>query len=290
MAENKKVREKLSMLPKNQKMQIVIAGMLTLLLLLALPVVAWFVNSKKASGMVKVNAPTVLTIGAGANDSSDMIDLSNINVEEKIGDGLTPEADYVFAVRGKFLKKYDLQIARTTNIPFTYKVYRVASVKLTDNDSSSLAKGYGTTILADKDKLENGTYGSTSKRYQIAEYVSSKQELWYYPYSTENEVQGEYLNSKIRSVTAETIGNGQENLNFEGAATFHIYNYSNNYGNVNEYAEPLYWQQTELSINPDGRMSNGDSVDYYVLKLIWDSSFTNSKETDMIYITAKRSA
>lgn len=291
MKKIKKLKDRFLSLPKHKKIQVTISMVLTLALMISLPVLAWFANNKEIGTMVKVNAPTVLTIGAGANDASDMIDLANINVEKKNSSGgPILEGDYVFAVRGKYLSYYDLQIARTTNIPFDYEIYRVSAIA--DSSEESLKNGFGT--------ISGSTADSLKSSYKIAEYKSSDGKIYYYPYvldeqtntessdyQTYGKISGGYLNDKEKSgtlVDTETIGDGDKTLD---DGTYHSHNYET-YSNVNEYAEPLYWQAVNLPINAAGRSDNGDFVDYYVLKIKWTSKFYNSKETDMIYITAQR--
>lgn len=282
-------------LPIKKKIQLTISVALTAALMISLPVLAWFANSKKMSSMIRVNAPTVLTIGAGADDASDMIDLADINVEEKVGITRVTEGDYVFAVKGKYLSAYDLQIARTTNIPFQYKVYRVSNVVKTDdgnddNENADLLHGLGTSDADLATSLANGEYNGN--HYIVAEYTSSEGTKYYYPYLNGTVIDGEYLNPKDKSDPIAVggltkIGDGEENINND--ETFHKRNYTitenTTYDNVNEYAEPLYWQATNTAVNY--KIDNGDFVDYYVLKIIWTENFSNNKETDMIYITAR---
>jgi hypothetical protein len=63
-------------------------------------------------------------------------------------------------------------------------------------------------------------------------------------------------------------------------STQHTLTYGD-YGNVQKNAEPVYWQSDSLAVSES-------SVDYYILTVKWDASFTNTKETDIIYITASR--
>lgn len=290
------LKNKFLCLPKKKKIQLSISVTLTALLMIALPTVAWFVSGKKTSSMIKVNAPTVLTIGAGADDASDMINLADINVEERVGDRRVVEGEYVFAVRGKYLSAYDLQIARTTNIPFKYEIYRVSNIEKTDdgndeNENAELLNGLGTDDTDLSESLSDGSYNGTS--YLIAEYTSSGAKKYYYPYLSSTLLSGEYLNDKDKAETiavggSTKIGDGDENVNKD--ETFHERNYTvgenTTYDYVNEYAEPLYWQEKNIQVNY--KKDNGDFVDYYVLKITWTEDFSNNKETDMIYITARR--
>lgn len=294
----KGLKQKFNNLSKKHKVQIIVASVMTIMLFIAVPVVAWFVNYKRIESMIKINAPTVLTIGAGGEDAAEMIDLGNINVEEKVGNARVLEGDYVFSVQGKYLSSYDIQITRTTNIPFTYEIYRVSTVTGVSGDST-LSKGWGTTNSEIKDALASGTYNST--KYNIAEYVAYDGTSYYYPYVTTEvtdtesddylavgKISGTYLNGKSDPNALvdgnTTIGDGSKTL---GDGTYHTHNYDS-YTNVNKYVEPLYWQALDLPINTAGRLDTGNFADYYVLKITWTANFSNTKETDMIYITAKR--
>lgn len=268
-------------LSRSKKIQASAAAVVTLVLVIGLPVFAWFTSERKTATVIKINAPTTIKIGAGNEEPVEMIDLSNINVEEyldKENKTLKTEGTYVFCVTGKYLSKYDLQIARTTNIDFDYELYRVDSAKYNDVITSGITA---------KPAAENG--------YEIAEYKSELDgNTYYYPYqisdSTDDKtqgnvtVQGGFLNDKTDE-NNHTIGNGEEKI--DGSTTFHAHNYSS-YGNVNEYAEPLYWQVKWLPVT--GQVGDAGFVDYYVLKIKWaDKNLTNNKETDMLYITARKS-
>ncbi len=274
-----KIRAKWKALSRPKKIQATAAFVITLVLVVGLPVFAWFTNERKTATVIKINAPTTIKIGAGNEEPVEMIDLSNINVEEYLDDEsktLITEGTYVFCVTGKYLSKYDLQIARTTNIDFDYELYRVDSAK------------YNAVI----------TPGITSKpaaesSYEIAEYKSDLDgNTYYYPYQTSDTsdkkqgnvtAKGGFLNA-LTDENGQILGNGDENI---GGTTFHKHNYDA-YGKVNKYAEPLYWQVTGLPVT--GKVGDAGFVDYYVLKIKWaGKNLTNNKETDMLYITARKS-
>lgn len=267
-------------LSRSKKIQASAAAVVTLVLVIGLPVFAWFTSERKTATVIKINAPTTIKIGAGNEEPVEMIDLSNINVEEYLDEEsktLKTEGTYVFCVTGKYLSKYDLQIARTTNIDFDYELYRVDSAKYDDVITHGITS---------KPAAENG--------YEIAEYKSELDgNTYYYPYqisdSTDDKTQGnvtakgEFLNAKTEN--NHTIGNGEEKI--DGSTTFHTHNYED-YGHVNQYAEPLYWQVKGLPVT--GQVGDAGFVDYYVLKIKWENkNLTNNKETDMLYITARKS-
>lgn len=266
-------------LSRSKKIQASAAAVVTLVLVIGLPVFAWFTSERKTATVIKINAPTTIKIGAGNEEPVEMIDLSNINVEEYLDEEsktLKTEGTYVFCVTGKYLSKYDLQIARTTNIDFDYELYRVDSKTYEDVISKGIT--------------EKPTIGSG---YEIAEYKSELDgNTYYYPYQTSNstdKTQGNITNNgaflNFKSNGSHTIGNGEENIG--GGTTFHTHNYSS-YDKVNEYAEPLYWQATGLPVT--GKVGDVGFIDYYVLKIKWENkNLTNNKETDMLYITARKS-
>lgn len=80
---------------------------------------AWFTYQRKISTITKINAPTALIIGAGEKESSQNIDIGEINVEDE-----TKKKDFVFCVYSDdSVSKYKLQLAHTTNIDFTYTLF-----------------------------------------------------------------------------------------------------------------------------------------------------------------------
>lgn len=267
-------------LSRSKKIQASAAAVVTLVLVIGLPVFAWFTSERKTATVIKINAPTTIKIGAGNEEPVEMIDLSNINVEEYLDEEnktLKTEGTYVFCVTGKYLSKYDLQIARTTNIDFDYELYRVDSAKYND---------VITPGITSKPAAENG--------YEIAEYKSELDgNTYYYPYQISDStdktqgnvtVKGGFLNDKTGE-NNHTIGDGEEKI--DGSTTFHAHNYED-YGHVNQYAEPLYWQVKGLPVT--GQVGDAGFVDYYVLKIKWaGKNLTNNKETDMLYITARKS-
>lgn len=290
-----KLLEKYMKMPSSKKKQMIAATVITASMTMSMVTYAWLSNDKKAASMVKVNAPTTITIGAGGKDASEMINLSNIDVEARVGGQRVYEGEYVFCVKGKYVSQYDLQIARTTNIPFTYEVYRVAEVPVADaagdsdetkDNKRNLRKGWGTTDSA----IETGAYGV----YNVATYIDSANITYYYPYVATPVSGGDYVNGKdVQNAVAGKqipVGKKDNDGDNNNGEVYHEWSYGNKspYQKVNQYAEPLYWQAPNQPIG-EGKEDNGEFVNYYVLKITWGASFSNNKETDMIYITARRS-
>ena len=170
-----KLKEKFRSMSLSKKVQLCVAVLSTLALAVAIPVAAWFAQEKRLALLTKVNAPSSLYINAGNREDIVNLDISKINVEEKDDNGNPIEEKYyVFCVQGDNVAKYDLQIAHTTNIPFTYTLYTAvennSSYDATYNDDhhykivSEVTGGYinsnTTRVLADG-TLKSRSYDGT---------------------------------------------------------------------------------------------------------------------------------
>lgn len=228
-------REKFICLPKSKKIQLITAFAITLILIVAVPIVAWFSYSRKLGLTTEINAPTKIYITAGEKESVVNLDLSDIDVEEiKNGQRVTSK-DFVMGIAGTDVKAYKIQLAHTTNIPFKYTLYRAAQ-----NEN-------GEVIYVD----EKGT----SHNYKIGDNVI-----------------GGYINSEASG----QIANDSQHKRTYGS-----------YNNVQKNAEPLYWQSDEEDVSQTEGSSN-EFCDYYVIRVSWDESLSNDKETDMVYITVMK--
>lgn len=287
------IAEKWRVLPRKKRIQMVIASSISSVLIVGLPVFAWFSSQRQIGTVILINAPTTISIGSGNQEPVGMIDLSNINVEEYLDpenkNSLITSGEYVFCVTGKYLSEYDLQIARTTNIDFDYELYRVDS----ETYKGVLSPGITTDL-------------GIISGYEVADYKSEIDgNTYYYPYQinvstdkTQGNITsyGKFLNPTNNDT--QTVGDG--NAVDIDEKSFHERNYGDNitddsgnttiqtYQNVNVHAEPLYWQVKNIPVT--GQLGDAGFIDYYVLKIKWEGKgMTNNKETDMIYITARKS-
>ena len=106
-----------------RKRRAVISVIIAVLLLLTLPVLAWFYRQRSMETMTQINLPYALRIGAGNTQPIQQLELSNIDVSKK------KYEDVVFCVYSQGAnEKYYLQLAHTTNIGFHYTIYK-ASVR-----------------------------------------------------------------------------------------------------------------------------------------------------------------
>lgn len=117
---------------KKKKRQLVIAVSLSVVLLVALPVYAWFTHKRSIALTTKINAPTQLYITAGNKESVANLEMADIDVENG------SYKDFVFGIGGTDVQQYQIQLAHTTNIPFEYEIYRAKSVQEADKDDDTV--------------------------------------------------------------------------------------------------------------------------------------------------------
>lgn len=91
-----------------------------------------------------------------------------------------------------------------------------------------------------------------------------------YSFNAGDPVKGNYLN------LSEETDLATEDL--------HLTTY-NDYSYVQKNAEPLYWQAPGKL--PDTKGDKGYYVNYYVLRISWDNTAQNNKETDLVYLMAE---
>ena len=261
-------------LPASKKIQIIISISLTLLFIISFPVLAWFTTQKKIATVAKVNSPAKLSIKSGAKEDIIQFRMSGINV----GDGTEPgHKDYVFCVEGEEVSTYKLQIAHTTNINFTYTLYKAYTNE---------AGGEGVEYIDNEGNIHY---------YICKEKFSSN--------DTSSALYGHYINLKP--------GDFSENRKIADNNYADQY-YEKSYENddvIQQYAEPLYWQTGTIDANCEYKINSNDTdsisyneynrynttaqsdknfLNFYVLRVSWpgDSSVKNDKETDIIYLTA----
>lgn len=103
---------------RSQKRQAILAAVLTVLLLISMPVFAWLYYQRNMETVAMIKIPMALRIGEGDRNAIEALDLSKIDVTDENG-----YKDVVFCVYGKQKLSYNIQLAHTTNIGFTYTIY-----------------------------------------------------------------------------------------------------------------------------------------------------------------------
>ena len=121
------------------------------LALVVLPVFAWLYMQRSMETITKVNMPYALLIGAGDAKPIQQLELSNIDVS-----GTQKYKEVVFCVYSeKSSKSYYLQLAHTTNIGFTYEIYK-ASRPAADASAGDVVSYLGRQYK--KENLLTGNY------------------------------------------------------------------------------------------------------------------------------------
>ena len=158
-----------------RKRRAVISVIIAVLLLLTIPVLAWFYRQRSMETMTQINLPYALRIGAGNTQPIQQLELSNIDVSKK------KYEDVVFCVYSQGGKeRYYLQLAHTTNIGFQYTIYKASvhqdgEISYLGNQYSQgekLAGNYLNVDLTGKyatDQYHKTTYEDYDKVQQSAE-------------------------------------------------------------------------------------------------------------------------
>lgn len=263
----KKLIKWLNGLQKSKKIQLIIAALLTTIVFFAAPTLAWFSYQRQIATMAKINSPAKLAIKSGHNEDIIHFEMSGINVGSNNSSG---SEFFVFCVEGEDIATYNLQIAHTTNIPFTYTLY-----KAHESDS-------GTVEYEGMDATYH--YTLAERFYDNSSYA-------------ERGVYGGYINDSGNS--SRTIADSNY---MEKSYALTDYNALGSGTHVQRYAEPIYWQ-TKASIHPNWTDNNDVQyneygindpdnrfLNYFVIEVSWENGTFpegNDKETDLIYITAQ---
>ena len=234
---NNRQKEKLETDDHHQKILALLAAVVAIIALVIIPTLAWLSYQKTLEAITLVNSPNALGLGAGDLQSVKELDLSNLDVSDP-----KKYKDVVFCVYSESKYSYQLQLAHTTNIGFTYQIFP-ANID------------------------ENGSL----------EYLGKK-----YLFNTEVPLVGEYLNQR---------DDGSKIAKNKGAyhdKTYAVNGETTSYSYVQPNAEPLYWKSTENQTLPDKKESGSRyHVKHYVLRISWDETVQNNKETDLVYLMAE---
>ena len=262
----KRLIEQLKKLSLSVKIQLVIA----LLCTTAIPVYAWFSYQDKIEAMSKIKEPPSINLASGGDDPALYINLENIDVSSGT------DKFIVFSVEPGKYSAYDIQLSHTTNIPFTYELYRVM-------------------------EDEHGTidYTDHTRNFDSETELNVETELHYSimnNYSYGSTVTAGMVN--LVNVNPDDRSSGRILGDESALASKNRLNYDATDDNVNQYVKPLYSVARKIpKIDTDG----SEDRDYYAIKLIWQTDSTvkegtaqywnyafNNKETDIIYISAKQ--
>ena len=113
---------------------------------------AWFRQSYSLSTVAKIKASIRLDLAAGNGEDASRFQIGTVDTT---GDDVTHK-DYVIAVKKDKPTNYILQIGHTTNIPFTYTLYKAGSG--TENDNNVVYVGEKETFYYKKGTVVSGKY------------------------------------------------------------------------------------------------------------------------------------
>ena len=290
---------------RKQKIQFVIAASMTILLVVRVPVMAWFRNRREAARLERINTTNTLFITAAHREDSANLVMDDITVDGKwynaddaeVGD-MTYQ-DYVFAVAGDYVETFTLQLAHTTNNPYTYQIFEAEPSTAAPSSTEVKGRDYVTykvtntwppelTAMDDND-------GTPKENGSILYYRIRKIDV---PVNSGTESKAVTLNQTVVAGETNTYsyadGSTQKTVTFDG----HYLNKDNNgeptteynsltYGDYSYYdnnVQPLYWQCTNI---PGSNGTNKNSFYHeYILRVYFNNASTTYKDTDIVYITA----
>ena len=199
-----------------RKRRAVISVIIAALLLLTIPVLAWFYRQRSMETMTQINLPYALRIGAGNTQPIQQLELSNIDVSKK------KYEDVVFCVYSQGAnEKYYLQLAHTTNIGFHYTIYKASvqqdgAISYLGNQYSQGAELAGKYLNVDSaGKYATNRYHKTT--YRDYDKVQQSAEPLYWRSDEQETLPGEananalYVNYYILHISwDETVQNNKE--------------------------------------------------------------------------------
>lgn len=278
-----------------KKVQILLAVILTVAVIIAVPVYAWFSNQRKAAEMFKVEFPNALYLNAAYREDQVQFDLGGININEYLkdseghflnasgniaGENEEPakitKKQYIFSVSGTNTYNYILQMAHTTNNMFTYKVYSATPQETEPNSGDYVI--YKTTPKTSEDDLGVHT---ENPLLVIGDDVIDQANSHTQYYVKGAEIDGEYKNARTTDSTLAMLLSDDSKY------------YSKSLGsntNVEDHAVPLYWQK-KINLSETDWDANKKFCNYYILEVTWANRSGHTiedKETDLIYFSVKR--
>lgn len=282
----KKLFERIKKMSKRKKVQTVIALALTVALCFAIPAYSWFINQKKIAEIAKIKAPDELYINAAHKEDIINLDMSAINVSQKIPNSidLITSQSFVFSISGEWVNSFTLQIEHTTNNPYTYtfhegEIYKSESdmraahpnCDTRNTDGSLKYVEYVATNVYDSEEMskittwpDDGLTIETGHTYYI------------------------WIGDEIKNKTNNTGSyiNKADGERYSDGSTLTPKSYES--GTVKDkYADPVYWQLKNIK---GGDTKGQPFYKTYVIKASWtgisDVAEDYNKETDIFYISA----
>ena len=291
----KKLIKKFKSLSKRRRIEAIVAMVLAIAMLVAVPTYSWFAYQRKAAEMFKVEYPNSLYINAAHREDRIFFDLDGIDIngykidpqtnkqmKDANGDAIkVTQMMYVFSVSGSNTTSFRLQMAHTTNNLFNYTLYEAS--QYTDYSDASAATSGNKDLIVRYDRhagshIEN-TIQVIGDLYD--ENDNTTDPLYYVKGSA---LSGSYVNP-------DTVN---DKLGLKDTDNKY---YSKTYGedtNVQANAVPKYWQ-SDVTLRTTGANKEIDSnkkfCKYFILVVTWNNAeqlTQEKKESDLIYFSVKR--
>lgn len=299
-----------------KKLMFVSASVVTIALLSSLPVLAWFSYRRQVMKLQKVEAPNTLILSAAHREDVTCFEIDGIDADDiavdvygnKLTEAVTVDGqtktrdkkitykDYVFCVTGDAVDKFTIQLAYTTNNPFTYEVYAAKELTYGELQTDLTGVAVGTPIDYVKytvaDEPVDGMPTLVSDENNNYHLTADEDDILYYRIDaavtdptggTNAAVAGKYGGRYLNSSNGGVSANNDENLTYQKKA-YDLYT------NIEADAKPVYWQANNVSAFPGKVNSMKDPFSrHFILRVKWNAgSLDNTaKETDIIYITVK---
>ena len=319
----KSARNKFNKLTAKNKAMFISASIITVALLVSIPVLAWFGYRRQIMKFQKVDAPNTLILSAAHREDSTCFEIDGIDADEiavdVYGNKLTKTVtvseateteeavtrtedqkitykDYVFCVTGDSVDKFTIQLAYTTNNPFTYEVYAAKELTAAELATSLSGVPNGTPIDYVAYTVEGkpivGTPTLVSDGENNYHLTAAEDDVLYYQIDksitdptngTNAAISGKYTGQYLNSTDGTAANNDANNTYLKKA-------YGDTYTNIEADAKPVYWQTINVSAFPGKVNSNKDPFSrHFILRVKWnDGELKNTaKETDIIYISVK---
>lgn len=185
-----------------KKLSVVLAVVLFLLSVTAIPVAAWLFAYKNISAYAPVSSPVSLYIGTGQKEDTAYLYFPGI--DKSVAD----HKDFVICIHGEGIANYAIQLAYTTNNQFDYAIYPATSEDVTS---------------------------ATPGAVYYEPHDSSLSAVYY-------AVNGEAVSGSFLNKDTEADQILAESADAYYNSTYYDSEGDRVYGNVNKYAKPLYWQ------------------------------------------------
>ena len=253
----KRILKRFNELSNTQKIEFILASLCSIMLIIGVPVFAWFYYANNLETMTQIKEPDNLDIRAGNFDPIINLELSNIDIEDMQKNGTSQY--YVFSVSaGDYKINYNIQLAYTTNIPFKYTIWRATKVS-----------GSGENIVA---------YHPLNNVDEVTYYKKDASPLELIPLNADEDNTSHY-----GRVIAQSNGTYYDKTYLDG-------------DQPEIYAVPMYLK-TATPVTPTEKGDHDYFIlqlDWDITAAT-ESAFAqwnkaeNNKETDIIYISASRS-